>query len=51
MLYRKKPVVVKAIQYTGRNANEIKAFAGYCIADYKTYLEISTLEGVMRVHM
>ena len=51
--YRKKPVVIEAIQYDGYNQNEIAAFMMQVIKLYhsddgKEYLEIPTLEGDMR---
>lgn len=36
MKYRKKPVIIEAIQYTGSNPSEINAFVGQ---DLKTELE------------
>ena len=61
MKYRKKPVVIDAIQWNGLNFKEIENFAGYGVAileevrkpnmdmnipgDYR--LSIRTLEGVM----
>ena len=61
MKYRKKPVVIHAIQWNGLNFKEIENFAGYGVAileevrkpnmdmnipgDYR--LSIRTLEGVM----
>lgn len=58
--YRKKPVVIEAIQWDGSNFDDIKDFAGskvrcptydeYCINVYgedKTTLLIYTLEGTM----
>lgn len=61
MKYRKKPVVIDAIQWTGLNPNEIKEFVGkkliivYYAAAYKagatgiiTNLTIHTLEGDMK---
>lgn len=52
--YRKKPVVIEAIQYTGDNVFEIKKFcvrgALYVGGKYKNgELYILTLEGKMRV--
>jgi hypothetical protein len=29
MKYRKKPIVIEAIQWNGKNNNEISAFLGY----------------------
>lgn len=45
MKYRKKPVVIEAVQWNGRNLEEIKEFVGDSMI-YKTYIEIKTLEGV-----
>lgn len=56
--YRKKPVVIEAIQYTGHNDWDITQWAGKQIipspvlepTDYNptgAYLQIHTLEGVM----
>lgn len=59
MKYRKKPVVVEAIQWNGENIEEVKDFAGKLLLcdivyqfDYTTKydLQIKTLEGNMRVH-
>ena len=60
MKYRKKPVVIEAVQWTGINLEEIKSFVGeslkYTIIDgaWKAgigkpavSMEINTLEGVM----
>ena len=52
MRYRKKPIVIDAIQYTGKNSNEVVSF----MAPVKNYekqfvddfLYINTLEGEMR---
>jgi len=49
--YRKKPVVIEAIQWDGQNKDEIQAFfqkspIGYYIED--GCLLISTLEGIMK---
>ena len=61
MEYRKKPVVIEAIQYDGTNANEIIEFCnGYatiCHPNPFTYVDgsreehitINTLEGHMKV--
>ena len=58
MKYRKKPVVIEAVQWNGNNLEEIKGFAGdsliYEIFDAAwkvgkgapvVYMEIETLEG------
>lgn len=60
MKYRKKPVVVEAVQWTGINLEEIKSFVGenleYSIMDGSwkvgmgkpaVSMKINTLEGVM----
>ena len=52
MKYRKKSVVVEAIQYTGDNISEIMKFYNILISDSKCfndYFLIETLEGQMRV--
>ena len=57
--YKKKPVVIEAIQWTGNNLDEIQKFAGDCIRYEKidivvndgvasvNVLYIETLEGIM----
>lgn len=56
--YRKKPVIVKAIQYNNLNVEEIEAFVGKRLSSEiydnritppKRYLAIDTLEGIMKV--
>ena len=54
MKYRKKPVEIEAVQYTGNNENEIMDFAGdarvRCVPMSMTLrpaITIDTLEGVM----
>lgn len=42
--YRKKPVVVEAIQYDGKNIEAIEQFAGYEAMDKDGTLFIRTLE-------
>ena len=58
MKYRKKPIVVEAIQWTGTNHEQIKDFCGSVVVESgETYGErgavyyfaISTLEGKMYV--
>lgn len=48
--FRKKPVVIEAVLFTGDNGVEIGHFAGLTarIAGRDRHLEISTLEGVMK---
>lgn len=45
--YRKKPVVIEAIQWTGKNLSEIDNFMGGTIGNKGTILVINTLEGDM----
>lgn len=47
--YRKKPVVIEAVQFTGENLEEIGHFAGLNaqLAGRERRLEIKTKEGVM----
>lgn len=47
--YRKKPVVVEAMLFTGNNFGEIGKFVGFDaqIVGREKRLEIKTLEGVM----
>lgn len=46
MRYRKKPVVVEAVRWTGENLKELSRFMGtYNVAHGR--IQISTLEGVM----
>jgi hypothetical protein len=51
MKYAKKPVVIEAVQWTGLNANEIRAFAGNDIEFQGDALFIHTLEGSMRASL
>lgn len=46
--YRKKPVVIEAIQFNGRNSADIHEFCGDKVREPvgKDYLEIETLEGI-----
>lgn len=48
--YRKKPVVIEAMQYTGKNAMAVLAWAKLpeISEDFTGGLEIRTLEGTMR---
>ncbi len=45
--YRKKPVVVEAMQYTGDNGADVCLFVGYADRNEKNQFVISTLEGRM----
>ena len=49
--YRKKPVEIEAVQFTGENADEIGHFAGLAVsvAGRDHHLQIKTLEGIMTV--
>lgn len=51
--YRKKPVVVQAVQYTGKNAGEIYDFTQgkAAINAGRDFMTISTLEGIERVEV
>ena len=46
--YRKKPVVIEAIQWTGKNLSEIDNFMGGIVENKETTLVIHTLEGDMK---
>ena len=54
--FRKKPVVIEAVQFTGQNGNEVCDFAGLNGVDVedaggkraRPFLIIPTLEGSMR---
>ena len=53
MKFRKKPVVIEAVQYTGRNLSEIMRFAGSAAQEFEEdfmgdSIAIKTLEGTMR---
>jgi len=55
MKYRKKPVVIEALQYTGDNKQEILKFTEVshnvvmsCVNTCESYLTIFTLEGKMK---
>ena len=45
--YRKKPVVIEAIQWAGNNLSEIYNFIGRTVDNKETTLVIHTLEGDM----
>lgn len=51
--YRKKPIVIDAIQYIGDNKGEIRKFAGNKMSTNTCYdhLTIHTLEGTMTAHV
>lgn len=48
--YVKKPIVIEAVQFNGRNSAEIHEFCGDKVREPVgvDYLEIVTLEGIMR---
>lgn len=46
MKYRKKPVVIEAVKWTGNNQQELAAFMGV-VGTCDGKVEISTLEGVL----
>ena len=54
MKFRKKPVVIDAVQFTGTNITEVRDFCPrsvYMITDYPpSCFLISTLEGDMRAY-
>lgn len=50
MKFRKKPVVVDAVQWTGANSAEITEFLGYLVLADSGALLIRTLEGEMRAN-
>lgn len=45
--YRKKPVIIEAIQWTGKNLSGIDNFMGGIVENKGTTLVIPTLEGDM----
>ena len=51
--YKKKPVIIEAIKYTGHNEQEITEFmhTGCGIADEDNVISILTLEGVMKANI
>jgi hypothetical protein len=49
MKYRKRPVVIEAIQWTGKNPKEIMSFIGSWAADVnREVILLATLEGTMK---
>lgn len=46
--YRKKPVVIEAIQWTGKNMLEVRKFAGPDVSFFNGGVYINTLEGTHR---
>ena len=54
MKYRKKPVIIDAIEWKGRNRYEISEFCGldnYYFSDDQKELFIPTLEGSMKANV
>lgn len=54
MRYKKKPIVIEAIQWTGNNDTEVQEFAklGYRDIEIKDdIIEIETLEGLMKANL
>lgn len=51
MKYRKKPVVIEAVQWLGDNLNEIEDFMGENIETDDDGINISTLEGDMKASL
>lgn len=47
MKFRKKPVVIEAVQWTGKNASEVCSFMGGVMGTTEHKVEIDTLEGRM----
>jgi hypothetical protein len=45
--YRKKPVVIEAVRYTGENGREVGEFVGYADRNEDNQFVISTREGKM----
>ena len=50
MKFRKKPVVIEAIRFNGRNSADIHEFCGEYVREPvgEDYLEIITLEGIVK---
>jgi hypothetical protein len=53
MKYRKKPVVIDAIQWTGENRHELERFitTRRDMLSHSTVISIHTLEGTMRAEI
>ncbi len=47
MKFRKKPIVIEAIMWTGENASEVQDFIGDFGYVKGRYVDIGTLEGLM----
>lgn len=48
MKYRKKPVVIEAIQWNGNNWNELVEFGCACAQTQDDEIWIPTLEGILK---
>ena len=46
--YKKKPVVIEAVQFTGENYKEVEEFVGQPLYISYGVVTIPTLEGIMR---
>lgn len=46
MNYRKKPVIIQAVKWTGENADEMASFMGV-VSMCQRKIKITTLEGVL----
>lgn len=46
--YKKKPIVIKAVQFTGENYKEVEEFVGQPLYISYGMVAIPTLEGIMR---
>lgn len=49
--YRKKPVIIEAILWTGKNLSEIDEFTESKVKNHELVLIIPTLEGDMYAHL
>ena len=45
--YRKKPVIIEAMEYTGDNGYDLALFVGYADRNEKNQFVLDTLEGTM----
>ena len=45
--WRKKPVVIEAVQWTGKNIDEVMKFNGLTVRGHAGTISIVTLEGTM----
>lgn len=45
--FRKKPVEIEAVRWTGENIDEVRNFIGFMDRDEDNCIPITTLEGVM----